>query len=121
MACSSYGTPFCSRFADGKTCSSALDAGCDPTSHPGRINNDDAMTFYELVDIAAGWADACPAASASTCTTGISRVECVVWDAQVACGRPFLEVGEAGGMKALQAGVVLAGDGGSDWIGTGGF
>ena len=51
LACGSYSAPFCAQFADGKTCTSALDAGCDPTTHAGRLNYDDPMIFYELLNV----------------------------------------------------------------------
>ena len=117
MGCSSYGSPFCSRFEDGTTCASADEAGCDPSTHAGAITYD-WQTNWELQNLVAGWVDACPTASADTCTATTTSVECVVNEPQVVCGRPFLlPAGDgAGGMLALRAAAVVS-EATSDWLG----
>ena len=114
MACQSYDVPFCSEYADGKVCGSSRDPGCDPSLHPGRIDHTDPQVQSELLNMVTSWIGQCPTANAATCTPTESRVECVVWEPEIACavmGRPFLAA-----HQALQASARC--EVGSDWIGA---
>ena len=109
-----YDVPFCSEYADGRVCGSSRAPGCDPQTKPGRIDHTDPVLQRVLLNMVTSWIGQCPTANAATCTPTESRVECVVWEPEIACavmGRPFLAA-----HQALQASARC--EVGSDWIGA---
>lgn len=118
--CSSFLTPFCERFANGTTCQSAIEPGCDPSSHQGRIDYSDPRVQYEILSIAASWRSQCQSARADTCTAANSEVQCVVWEPEIVYGRPFL-VATDHRPRPSQVSVraTMRAEMGSDWIMSG--
>lgn len=118
--CSRFLTPFCERFANGTTCQSAAEPGCDPSTHQGRIDYSDPQVQYELVSMVASWHRQCQSARADTCTAAGAEVQGVVWEPEIVIGRPLLLATDHNPRSSqVSVRATMRAEMGSDWIASG--